>query len=110
MTCCVIALAFAMQIIETWRRMKAALGIAPRPATSSHGLGTVVAGLLERLRHPSIRYAAFALIALEMVFAASWMYAHRVHLGNEAAAMVYQTTGFGRAICDGDVTTASSGW
>ncbi len=110
MTCCVIALALAMQIIESWRRVKAWLGIAPRASTASYGLGTVVAGLLERLRYPSVRYTVFALLALEAALAGAWVYTHRIHLGNEVAVVVFNATGFGRALCDGDVTTASSGW
>ena len=108
MTCCVLAL--AMQIIESWRRVKGWLGIAPRATTASYGLGTVVAGLLERMHHPSVRYTVFALLALEAALAGSWVYMHRIHIGNEIAAVVFETTGFGRALCDGDITTASRGW
>ncbi len=110
MSCCVIALALAMQIIESWRRLKAWFGIVPDTGSSSHGLGTVVAGLIERLQHPAVRYAVLTLIMVEACFGATWVYGHRVHLGNELAAVVFETTGFGTALCDGDVTTASSGW
>lgn len=110
MTCCVIALALAMQIIESWRRLKAWLGIVPKATNATHGLGTVVAGLLERLQHPAVRYAVFALIMVEAFLGATWVYAHRVHLGNELAAVVFETTGLGSALCDADVTTASDGW
>ena len=110
MTCCVIALALAMQLIESWRRVKAWLGIVPREDVAVHGLGTDIAVLLERLRHPVVRYTVIALLAFEAAFAGSWVYTHRIHLGNEVAAVVFETTGFGRALCDGDVTTASSAW
>ena len=110
MTCCVIALALAMQVIETWRRLKAWLGIVPRVSTSAYGFGTVIAGVLERLRHPMVRYIVFALLAIEGVGAGAWVYAHRFHIANEIAVVVFKTTGFGNGICDADTTTAAGGW
>lgn len=103
MTCCVIALAFAMQLIESWRRVKDWLGIVPREHAhaAGGGLGTAVAGWMEKLRHPAVRYSVAGLIAFEAVAGAAWVYGHRVHLGNEMAALVYATTGYGSGLCDG---------
>lgn len=108
MTCCVVALALAMQLIETWRRVKTWCGIAPRTSAADYGLGTVIAGLLERLRLPSVRHTVLMLMVLEAVVAGAWAYTHRAHIGNEVAALLFATTGFGRGLCDGDVITASS--
>lgn len=110
MTCCVVALALAMQIIEAWRRVKGWLGIKPRETVASYGLGTVVAGLIERLRHPSVRYAVFAALLLEGAAAGAWVYGHRAHVSNEIAALVFKSTGFALALCDGDPATAIRTW
>ncbi len=110
MTCCVIALALAMQIIAAWRRVKGWLGIKPRETVASHGLGTVIATLLERLRHPSVRYAVFTLLVLESASAGAWVYGHRAHVGNEISALVFHSTGFALALCDGDPETAVRTW
>lgn len=108
MTCCVIALALAMQLIETWRRVKGWLGIAPTTSTADHGLGTVVASSLERLRLPAVRNTVLTLLVIEAVMAGSWVYTHRAHLGTELALVLFETTGFGRALCDVDSASASS--
>ena len=105
MTCCVIALALAMQIIEAWRRVKGWLGIKPRTSVAQHGLGTVLAGLIDRLRHPSVRYAVFAALLLEGASAGAWVYGHRAHVGNEISAWVFESTGYALALCDGDPAT-----
>ena len=110
MTCCVIALALAMQVIESWRRLKSWFGIVPRESTAEYGLGTVVAGLLERLRSPALKYVVLTLLALEGAWAGGWLYAHRAHLGNEIAALIYAGTGYGSALCNGDTATASGTW
>ena len=110
MTCCVIALALAMQIIGAWRRMKSWLGIKPRATVASHGLGTVIANLLDRLRHPYVRYAVFAVLVLESAAAGAWVYGHRAHVGNEISALVFHSTGLARALCDGDPATTLSSW
>ncbi len=110
MTCCVIALALAMQIIEAWRRVKNFFGIKPRETVASHGLGTVVAGFIERLRHPSVRYAVFAALLLEGVSAGAWAYGHRAHVANEISALVFKSTGYALALCDGDPATPVRRW
>jgi hypothetical protein len=110
MTCCVVALALAMQIIEAWRRVKGWLGIKPRTRVVNHGLGTDIAGLLDRLRHPYVRYAVFAVMVLESAAAGAWVYGHRAHVGNEISALVFQSTGFALALCDGDPATVASAW
>ena len=110
MTCCVIALALAMQIIAAWRRVKGWLGIKPRTTVPSHGLGTVIANLLERLRHPYVRYAIFAVLVLESASVGAWVYGHRAHVGNEISALVFHSTGFARALCDGDPATTLRNW
>ena len=96
-----------MQLIETWWRVKGWLGIAPSTSTADHGLGTVIASLLERLRLPSVRNTVLTLLVIEAVLAGSWVYAHRAHLGNELALVLFETTGFGRALCDVDIANAS---
>lgn len=102
MSCCVLALAFAMQIIATWRRFKAWCGWRAGPSpVRDRGLGTVVATALERLRHPTVKLAVLVLVALEGGWLGGWVYAHRLHLGNEAAALVFTTTGYLRDGCDG---------
>ena len=110
MTCCVVALALAMQIIEAWRRVKGWLGIKPRTRVVNHGLGTDIAGLLDRLRHPYVRYAVFAVMVLESAAAGAWVYGHRAHVGNEISALVFHSTGFALALCDGDPATVASAW
>lgn len=110
MTCCVIALALAMQIIEAWRRVKSWLGIKPRTRVVNHGLGTDIAGLLDRLRHPYVRYAVFAVLVLESTAAGAWVYGHRTHVRNEISALVFHSTGFALALCDGDPATVASAW
>lgn len=105
MTCCVVALALAMQIIEAWRRVKSWCGIKPRDTVASHGLGTVMANLVTRLRHPYLRYAVFTALLLEGASAGAWVYGHRAHVGNEISAAVFETTGFALALCDGDRST-----
>ncbi len=110
MTCCVIALALAMQIIEAWRRVKTWLGIKPREEVAKHGLGTVLAGFIDRLRHPYVRYAVFAALMLEGASAGAWVYGHRAHVGNEISALVFKSTGFAVALCDGDPATAIRNW
>ena len=109
MTCCVVALALAMQIIEAWRRVKGWLGIKPRERVADHGLGTVMANLVARLRHPTVRYAVFAALMLEGASAGAWVYGHRAHVGNEISAVVFKSTGFALALCDGDPATAPVG-
>lgn len=106
MTCCVVALALAMQIIEGWRRLKRLFGVESqaRPV-ASHGLGTVIATGLERLRHPAVRYVVFAVLAFEADAAGTWLYGHRVHLGQEVAASVFASTGIALGLCDGDPAT-----
>lgn len=110
MTCCVVALALAMQIIEAWRRVKGWLGIKPREQVASHGLGTVMANFVQRLRHPYVRYAVFAALLLEGASAGAWVYGHRAHVSNEISAVVFRSTGFALALCDGDPATAVKGW
>jgi len=105
MTCCVVALALAMQIIAAWRRMKGWLGIKPRETVAQHGLGTVLAGCIDRLRHPYVRYAIFAALVLEGAVAGAWVYGHRAHVGNEISAAVFASTGYALALCDGDPAT-----
>jgi hypothetical protein len=110
MTCCVVALALAMQVIEAWRRVKGWLGIKPRARVVNHGLGTDIAALLDRLRHPYVRYAVFAVLVLESAAAGAWVYGHRAHVGNEISALVFHSTGFAVALCDGDPATVASAW
>ena len=103
MTCCVVALALAMQIIEGWRRLKRLFGIEARERpVASRGLGTLLAIGLERLRHPAVRYAIFAALALEAGVAGTWLYGHRVRLGQEIQASVFASTGIALGLCDGD--------
>ena len=102
MSCCVLALAFAMQIIATWRRFKAWCGWRAGPSpVRDRGLGTVVATARERLRHPAVKLSVLVLVALEGGWLGGWVYAHRLHLGNEATALVFTTTGYLRDGCDG---------
>jgi hypothetical protein len=110
MNCCVVALALAMQVIEAWRRVKGWLGIKPRARVVNHGLGTDIAALLDRLRHPYVRYAVFAVLVLESAAAGAWVYGHRTHVGNEISALVFHSTGFAVALCDGDPATVASAW
>jgi hypothetical protein len=107
MTCCVIALALAMQVIETWRRIKACLGIkADAEGAALRAPGVAMAGLLDQLRHPAVRYVVFALLIVEGVVAGGWLYGHRAHVGNALAASVFQVSGFAFGLCDGDPTSA----
>lgn len=108
MTCCVIALALAMQVIETWRRVKGWLGIdANAPARSApRAPGVAMAGLLDRLRHPAVRYVVFAMLVVEGAAAGGWLYGHRAHVGNALAASVFEVTGVAVGLCDGDLSSA----
>lgn len=111
MTCCVIALALAMQIIEGWRRLKRLCGIETRARpVASRGVGTLVATALERLRLPYLRYAVFMLLAVEGAAAGTWLYGHRDHVEHELAAAVFATTGFGFGLCDADPATVPRHW
>mgnify|MGYP006910980368 FL=1 len=110
MTCCVVALALAMQIIEAWRRVKSWFGIQPRETVASHGFGTVMANFVTRVRHPYVRYAVFTALMLEGASAGAWVYGHRAHVGNEISAAVFESTGFALALCDGDPATAVRHW
>lgn len=110
MTCCVVALALAMQIIEAWRRMKSWLGIKPRDRVASHGLGTVMANFVGRLRHPYVRYAVFTALMLEGASAGAWVYGHRAHVGNEISAVVFRSTGLAIGLCDADPATPVRTW
>lgn len=106
MSCCVIALALAMQIITAWRRFKSWCGIAPRAApVGDRGLGTIVAITLDRLRRPAVKFAVLTAIAIEGAWLGGWVYDHRIHVGNEMSAVVFATTGYVRDGCDGVLAT-----
>lgn len=110
MSCCIVALAFAMQLLATWRRVKAWLGIQARDeAIGDHGIGTVLANGLEHLRSPRWRFVVLAMLVVEGAWAGDWLYAHRVHLGNELAAFVFETTGYGPDLCAGEPGDAAAG-
>ena len=100
MTCCVIALALAFQLIEAWRRLKAWVGLAPSTRIKPRAPGVFIANLLDHLRHRGVRYTVLAIMLLEAGAVGAWTYDHRVHLGNELAALVFETTGYGRELCD----------
>jgi hypothetical protein len=101
MTCCVIALALAMQLIESWRRFKAWAGIVDRPERQGEPLGVRAAALAQRLRHPGVKYAVLAAIVIESAAAGAWAYSHRNHVENAVGSAFYSATGFALALCDG---------
>jgi hypothetical protein len=102
-TCCVIALALAYQIIAAWRGLKRLLGIAERTRRAPRAPGVAIANALAWLRRPAFRLALLAVLALEATFAGAYVFEHRTHIGNELAARVFDLTGFASALCDGEV-------
>lgn len=109
MTCCIVALALAWQLIAAWRRLTGFLGIAPRARIAPRSLGVMAANALDALRHPAWRVALLAVVAVEAGVAGAYVYEHRFHIGNEVAAVVFDSTGFALAMCRelGLVTTGS---
>jgi hypothetical protein len=101
MTCCVIALALAMQIIESWRRFKAWAGIVDRAELRGEPLGVRAANLAQRLKHPLVKYAVATLIVVESAAAGAWAYGHRNHVESAVGSAIYSATGFALALCDG---------
>ena len=101
MTCCVVALALAWQIIAAWRRIKTWLGIAPSERTAPRSIGVAAANFIDLFRRPALRMALFAVLALEAGVAGAFVYDHRVHIGNEIAAVVFDSTGFAVGLCRG---------
>lgn len=101
MTCCVIALALAYQLIAAWRGLKRLLGIAERAPRAPRAPGVAIANLLGYLRHPALRVALVVVLALEAGFAGAYVFEHRTHIGNEVAARVFGLTGYATALCDG---------
>ncbi|MEQ8233388.1 MAG: hypothetical protein RKL32_16910 [Gammaproteobacteria bacterium] len=103
-TCCVIALALAWQLIAAWRRIKGWLGLGGKTRSAPRTLGVAAANAVELLRHPALRLGLFAVIAFEVGLAGGYVFDHRVHLGNEVAALVFDATGYARDLCNSLVT------
>lgn len=101
MTRCVIALALAIQLIESWRRFKGWAGIAERPERTGAPLGVVAANIVERLRHPVVRHAVAAIIVFEAAAVGAWASGHRNHVENALSAAIFSVTGIASALCDG---------
>ncbi|MGE0484038.1 MAG: hypothetical protein AB7Q81_07850 [Gammaproteobacteria bacterium] len=108
MTCCVIALALAYQLIAAWRGLKRLLGIAERTPRAPRAPGVAIANALAYLRHPTLRVALVAVLALEAGFAGAYVFEHRTHIGNEVAARVFDLTGFASALCDGTAASLAA--
>ncbi len=109
MTCCVIALALAYQLVAGWRALKRLLGIAPRPDRAPRATGVLVATLVQRVRRPAWRVALLAVLALEAGAASGYAYNHRHHIGNEVAVVLFGITGFARDLCRGGTAREPSG-
>jgi len=101
MTCCVIALALAWQLIHAWQRLRGWVGLAPRRA------GRAATRLRAWLARPTVRVALLAVIAFEAGAAGTYVYQHRSHIGNELGTAVFGVTGFALDLCRG--RTASAG-
>ncbi len=93
MTCCVIALALAWQVIHAWQRLRAWFGLAPRRA------GQAATRLRAWLTRPAVRVALLAIIAFEAGAAGTYVYQHRSHIGHEIGAAVFGMTDYARDLC-----------
>lgn len=100
-TCCIVALALVWQVIAAWRRLKTWLGFGGRARSAPYTFGIAAANALELLRHPASRVTVLALVAFEVGAASAYVLEHRVHLGNEIAAIVFDVTGYARGLCSG---------
>ncbi len=101
MTCCVVALALAWQLIALWRRLKSWLGIAERQRKAPRSLGVAAANAIDFFRRPAVRGAVLVALALEAGAAGAYVFNHRVHLVNEARMAVYDVTGTAWDLCRG---------
>jgi len=101
MTCCVIALALAYQLIAGWRGLKRWLGIVPRTDRKPRAAGVVAASIIARIRRPGWRVALLTVLALEAGAASAYAYNHRYHIQNEVAAALFGVSGFARDLCRG---------
>lgn len=99
MTCCVIALALAWQLIRMTRWLRAQFGIAPRERTAPGGFGVAAANVALALRRPSLRLALLTVLMLEAGAAGAWVFSHRNHIGNEIAYAVFDATGYAADLC-----------
>lgn len=101
MTCCIVALALAWQLIAFWRRLKAWLGVKPRVRSAPTTIGVAAANAIDFFRRPAVRLALIAVLALEAGAAGAYVFNHRVHIGNEFSSAVFQATGLARDLCRG---------
>ena len=99
MTCCIIALALAWQLIAGWRWLKQRLGLAGAARTAPRTLGVVAANIVDILRHPLWQFALLAFVAIQAGVAGTYIYEHRFHISNEVQAMVFDSTGFALDMC-----------
>ena len=99
MTCCVVALALAMQLIESWRRVKALVGIRSDDNAVPRATGAAIGSFVLALQRPRWRRLVLIALIVEGAAAGIWFTSHRVHVGNALEAAVFSTTGVARAMC-----------
>ncbi len=103
MTCCVIALALAWQVIHAWQRLRGWCGLAPRRASLA------ATRLRAWLTRPALRIALLAVIAFEAGAAGTYVYQHRSHIGHELGTAVFGVTGYARDLCRWRATSPGDG-
>ncbi len=99
LTCCIIALALAWQLIAGWRWLKQRLGIASPARTSPRTFGVMAANVVDVFRHPVWQVTLLAVVALEAGAAGTYIYEHRFHINNEVQALVFNASGFAFDMC-----------
>jgi len=97
MSCCVVALALAYQLIAAIRRVRAWFGGPPVPVNNAVPLQATLTGLLRR---PTIRLVLLSVLTIEGAVAGTLVYEHRFHLHNELAALVFAASGYARDLCN----------
>ena len=99
MTCCIVALALAWQLIRMTRWLCTRLGFAPRERTAPSGIGVIAANVALAMRRPSLRVALLTVLMLEASAAGAYVFSHRNHIGNEIAYAVFDATGYAADLC-----------
>ncbi|MGR8921260.1 MAG: hypothetical protein ACU85V_16715 [Gammaproteobacteria bacterium] len=99
MTCCIIALALAWQLMVAWRKLRGWLGFRPAVKTAPSSLALRVVDVLDWFRRPALRTLLLVALALEAGAAGAYVYNHRTHLGNELRVAVFDATGLALDMC-----------
>ena len=98
-TCCIIALALAWQLIAGWRWLKLRLGIVTPQRTTPRTFGVMAANIVDTFRHPLWLVAVLGVVAFQAGVAGAYVFEHRTHISHEVQAVVFDSTGFALNMC-----------